>query len=51
MSLLVPPPYMEAFHGRHPALMAWLERLDDRVGAWPGARQWGDHFLIVMRKA
>ena len=26
-------------------------RIEDRVGGWPGIRAWGDHFLIVLRKA
>ena len=28
-----------------------LQRVEDRVGGWPGIRAWGDHFLIVLRKA
>lgn len=50
LGLFVPPPYMDAFAARHPALIARLQRLDDRVGAWPGFRAWGDHFLIVLKK-
>jgi SAM-dependent methyltransferase len=50
LGLFVPPPYMDAFARRHPALIAALQRLDDGLGAWPGIRAWGDHFLIVMRK-
>jgi hypothetical protein len=33
------------------ALIAGLQRADDRCGGWPVLRGWGDHFLIVMRKA
>jgi len=51
LSLFVPPPYMHAFAGRHPSLVAALQRLDDAVGDWPGLRNWGDHFLIVLRKS
>ena len=51
LGLFVPPPYMHAFAGRHPDLVAALQRLDDRCGGWPLLRGWGDHFLIVMRKA
>jgi len=51
LGLFVPPPYMDAFAGRHPALVDTLQRLDDRVGDWPGMRSCGDHFLIVMRKS
>jgi SAM-dependent methyltransferase len=51
LSLLLPPPYLQGFYRRHPALMHGLEWLEDRVGNWPGLRQWGDHFLAVLRKA
>jgi SAM-dependent methyltransferase len=51
LGLFVPPPYMDAFAARHPALLAGLQRADDRCGAWPLLRGWGDHFLVVMRKA
>ena len=50
LGLLVPPPYLDAFAGRHPRLVGALQRLEDRVGAWPGVRTWGDHFLIALRK-
>jgi SAM-dependent methyltransferase len=50
LGLLVPPPYLDAFAGRHPRLIGTLQRVEDRVGAWPGVRAWGDHFLIVLRK-
>ena len=51
LGLLVPPPYMQAFADRHPALMAGLRRAEDRCGNWPLLRRCGDHFLVVMRKA
>lgn len=51
LGLFVPPPYLQAFAGRHPALVSALQRVEDRVGAWPAVRAWGDHFLIVLRKA
>jgi SAM-dependent methyltransferase len=50
LALFVPPPYMQAFAGRHPSLVARLQWLDDRLGTRPGFRQWGDHFLIVLRR-
>jgi SAM-dependent methyltransferase len=50
LGLFVPPPYMDAFASRHPSLVSTLQRIDDGIGAWPGVRAWGDHFLIVMRK-
>jgi SAM-dependent methyltransferase len=50
MGFLMPPPYLQGFAERNPALLKLLERLEDRVASYPGIRQWGDHFLIVMRK-
>jgi SAM-dependent methyltransferase len=51
LGLLTPPPYLQAFAERHPALIDRLQRAEDRCGRWPVLRGWGDHFLIVMRKA
>jgi SAM-dependent methyltransferase len=50
LSLFVPPPYMDAFAGRHRHLIAVLGRLEQALGGWPVLRGWGDHFLIVMQK-
>ncbi len=50
LGLLVPPPYLQAFADRHPSLIRLLQRMEDIVGDWPGLRNWGDHFLIVLRK-
>ena len=50
LGLFAPPPYMQAFAERHPRLIDRLQRLDGAVGAGPGLRAWGDHFLVVMRK-
>ena len=36
LGLFVPPPYMQAFADRHPALVAALQRVEDRCGGWPG---------------
>jgi SAM-dependent methyltransferase len=51
LGLFVPPPYLQAFADRHPALLAALQGVEDRCGGWPVLRSWGDHFLIAMRKA
>ena len=51
LGLFAPPPYLEAFARRHPALVGRLQRLDDHIGSWAPFRGWGDHFLVVMRKA
>jgi hypothetical protein len=50
LGLFAPPPYMQAFANRHPGLVGALQRLDDRVGAWPAVRALGDHFLVVLRR-
>jgi 2-polyprenyl-3-methyl-5-hydroxy-6-metoxy-1,4-benzoquinol methylase len=50
LSLFVPPPYMVAFAERHPRVIDALQSLEDRAGAWPLFREWGDHFLIVLQK-
>ena len=51
LGLFVPPPYLQAFADRHPALIDGLQRVEDRCGGWPVLRGWGDDFLVVMRKA
>ncbi len=51
LGLFSPPPYLDAFAARHPALVAALQRTDDIAGTWPPFRSWGDHFLIALRKA
>jgi len=48
--VFAPPPYLVDFKERHPGWHERLWRLDRRVAGWPGLRQLGDHFLIVMRK-
>jgi hypothetical protein len=50
LGLFVPPPYADAFAGRHPVMTAGLQRIEDAVGGWPGVRAMGDHYLIVLRK-
>jgi SAM-dependent methyltransferase len=50
LGLFVPPPYLQEFAGRHPALIGALQALEDVAAAWPAVRTWGDHFLITLRK-
>jgi SAM-dependent methyltransferase len=50
LGLFVPPPYLQAYAIRHPSVIRALWHVDDRVGAWPGLRNAGDHFLVVLRK-
>jgi len=51
LGLAVPPPYLEGFATRHPRLLSALEGVDNLIGGWPIFRNWGDHFLIVLRKS
>jgi len=51
VGVVAPPPYLEAFAARWPSLVDRLLRLDAVVGAWPGLRGCGDHFLAVMQRA
>jgi hypothetical protein len=50
LSLFLPPPYLVHWHDKHPRLLELLGRIDDLAGGWPGLRNAGDHFLIVMRR-
>jgi SAM-dependent methyltransferase len=50
LCVLAPPPYLTDFRERHRRLYERLWRLERRSAAWPGLRNMGDHFLIVMRK-
>jgi SAM-dependent methyltransferase len=50
LGLLLPPPYLTGFATRHRRWVETLGRAEERIASWPGIRQWGDHFLIVMRK-
>lgn len=51
LGLVAPPPYLEGFALRHPGALSLFARADEAIGGWPIARQWGDHFLIVLRKS
>jgi SAM-dependent methyltransferase len=50
LGLAAPPPYLESFADRHPAIVERLHRIDDRIGALPVARSLGDHFLVLLRR-
>ena len=51
LGLVAPPPYLMGFAERHRQLASVLHQIDDILGRWPGLRVWGDHFLMVLRKA
>lgn len=50
LSLFVPPPYLTTLHDRAKPVFDALAWLDDRTGGWPGLRDMGDHFLMVLRR-
>lgn len=50
LGVVAPPPYLEAFALRRPALVRGLLEWDDAVGAWPLVRHLGDHFLVVLQR-
>jgi ubiquinone/menaquinone biosynthesis C-methylase UbiE len=50
LCLFAPPPYLSWMPDRHPRWHKRLWGLDRRAAGWPGLRNMGDHFLIVMRK-
>ena len=50
LCLLVPPPYLGWLRERHFRWYQRLRRIERRAGGWPGLRNMGDHFLMVMRK-
>jgi SAM-dependent methyltransferase len=50
LGLVTPPPYQFAFAERHGRVVDVLQALEDRVATLPGLRQWGDHFLVTLRR-
>ncbi len=51
LPLLLPPPYLDALFQRHRDLFARLEPLERRLRhRWPW-RLWGDHVILVLRRA
>ncbi len=50
LGVVAPPPYLDAFAARHPALVARLLAADEVVGRWPVMRAMGDHFLVVVQR-
>lgn len=51
LALFAPPPYLEGVAARYPRLCTALHRIDDLAGTWPLLRNWGDHFLVTLRRA
>lgn len=50
LSLVVPPPHVERFPARWPRTLRVLDRIEERIAhRWP-FRNWGDHYLIILRK-
>lgn len=50
LSLLAPPPHVSGFPANRPGLLNALHLMEEAVAhAWP-FRNWGDHYLISLRK-
>lgn len=50
LSLLFPPPHTQGFPANRPAMLRALHRMEETVAhRWP-FRNWGDHYLITLRK-
>ena len=50
LPLLLPPPGLEALYRRHRRFFRRLERLESRLAGLPLLRDFGDHFLVVLRR-
>lgn len=50
LSLLTPPPHHDRFTTRYPSLYRSLDHWEERLAHWWPFRNWGDHFLITLRK-
>ena len=50
LCVLAPPPYLKQIRARLPRLHQSLWQLDQWTAGWPGLRNMGDHFLIVMQR-
>jgi ubiquinone/menaquinone biosynthesis C-methylase UbiE len=48
--IFAPPPYLTWLRESYPRLHERLWRIDRRIAGWPVLREFGDHFLIVMRR-
>lgn len=50
LALFAPPPYLPQVAERWPRGYRALRWLDDRLAGWPGLRQFGDHFILQLRR-
>ncbi len=50
LNLFLPPPYLVRAYERRPGLFKAFAFLDDHLGGAPLLRNFGDHFLIELRK-
>lgn len=50
LSLLVPPPHHDGSISRWPRLFRMVSNMEDAVAHFPMLRNWGDHFVITLRK-
>jgi len=49
--LWLPPVHMHDILNQQPVRLERWEAWDRRMRAWPGLRAWGDHFLMILRRA
>jgi hypothetical protein len=45
----MPPIQMHELYSAHPKRFRRLEARERRMRTWRGFRNWGDHFLMVLR--
>jgi SAM-dependent methyltransferase len=50
LCVFAPPPYITRIKEKHERLYERLWQLDRLAAGWPGLRNMGDHFVIVMKK-
>ena len=50
LNIFTPPPNSTRAYTAAPALLAALEKVDDKISRLPGLSAMGDHFLMVLRR-
>jgi ubiquinone/menaquinone biosynthesis C-methylase UbiE len=51
LSVIAPPPHAQAFAEHWPRTFRSLAWIEDRIAHLPVIRNWGDHFVITLKKA
>jgi 2-polyprenyl-3-methyl-5-hydroxy-6-metoxy-1,4-benzoquinol methylase len=50
LCVFAPPPYLTQIREQYARLHHWLWQMDRAAAGWPLLREFGDHFLIILRK-